>query len=68
MQGDAESNLAHFALQKLHIRAGVLLGICSANDPMGDKERAFTYASIIVRTNKEKEEARKMKAKGGRKR
>lgn len=61
MQGDAESNLAHFALQKLHIRPGVLLGICSANDPMGYKERAFTYASIIVRAEKEEQEARKLK-------
>lgn len=61
MQGDAESNLAHFALQKLKIRPGVLMGICSANEPMGFKERAFTYASIMVRIEKEKEEARKLK-------
>ncbi len=66
MQGDPEANLAHFALQKLHIRAGVLLGICSANEPMGDKERAFTYASIIVRTDKDREEVRKIKVRGGR--
>lgn len=61
MQGDAESNLAHFALQKLHIRPGVLLGICSSNDPMGYKERAFAYASIMVRAEKEEQEARKLK-------
>lgn len=61
MQGDAESNLAHFALQKLHIRPGVLLGICSSNEPMGQQERAFTYASIMVRAEKEEQEARKLK-------
>jgi hypothetical protein len=66
LQGDPEANLAHFALQKLHIRTGVLLGICSADEPMGNKERAFTYASIIVRTDNDKKEARKMKVKGGR--
>lgn len=65
MQGDPEANLAHFALQKLHIRPGVLLGLCSANEPMGDKERAFTYGSIMVRTDQEKKEASKIKAKGG---
>lgn len=66
MQGDPEANLAHFALQKLHIRAGVLLGICSANEPMGDKERAFTYASIQLRNEKEQEKAREIEAKGRR--
>ena len=73
MQGDPEANLAHFALQKLHIRPGVLLGICSANDPMGDRERSFTYGSILVRTEQEKKEAAKIKAtnkgrRGGRRR
>lgn len=57
--------MAHFALQKLHIRPNILLGIGSANDPVDDKERAFIYGSIIVRTEKEQEEARKMKRKGG---
>lgn len=58
MQGDAEFNLAHFALQKLHILPSTL-----AN--MSNKEKAFIYASITVRVEKEKEEARKIKAKGG---
>lgn len=62
MQGDAELNYAHFALQKLHIRAGVLAGICGANDPMGPRERAFTYASIDLRVKEEKKEAAKLKA------
>jgi len=61
LQGEPEANLAHFALQKLHIRPGVLLGICSANDPMRDRERAFTYASILVRIEDEKREANKLK-------
>ncbi len=60
--------MAHFALEKLHIRAGVLLGICSADEPMGDRERAFTYASIQLRVEEEKAAAAKVKHKGGRKR
>lgn len=67
MQGDAEANLAHFALQKLHIRPNVLLGLGDANSPMDDKERAFTYASIQVRIEHEKKEAELAKKKGGRK-
>jgi hypothetical protein len=35
-------------------------------DAMSQKEKAFIYASITVRVEKEKEEARKIKAKGGR--
>lgn len=54
-----ELNLAHFALQKLHIIPSVL-------DSLSQKEKAFIYASILVRTDKEKEETRKIKAKGGR--
>ena len=65
MQGDPEANLVHFALQKLHIRPRVLTGDCSANEPVSHKERAFIYASILVRVEKEKEEARKMRNKGG---
>lgn len=57
--------MAHFALQKLQIRPGVLLGLCSANDPVSNKERAFIYGSILVRTEREHEEARKLKRKGG---
>lgn len=60
-QGDPELNYAHFALQKLHIRAGVLAGICGANEPMGQKERAFTYASIDLRIAEEKREVAKLK-------
>jgi hypothetical protein len=59
LQGDAEFNLTHFALQKLHILPSVL-------DSMSQREKAFIYASILVRIEKEKEEARKLKAKGGR--
>ncbi len=56
-----EFNLAHFALQKLHILPSVL-------NEMGQKEKAFTYASIQVRAEAEKKEASKSKQKGGRKR
>mgnify|MGYP000946301249 FL=1 len=66
MQGDPEANLAHFALQKLKIRAGVLLGLCSANEPMGYEERVFTYGSILVRVEQEKNQASKIRSKGGR--
>ena len=59
MQGDPEANLAHFALQKLHILPSVLIN-------MDDKERAFVYASIQLRIEAEQKEARKIKAKGGR--
>jgi len=34
---------------------------------MNEKEKAFIYASILVRVEKEKQEAKKMKGKGGRK-
>lgn len=61
MQGDPEANLAHFALQKLHILPSIL-------DAMDDKEKAFIYASIILRTEEEKKQASKIKAKGGRRR
>jgi hypothetical protein len=30
------------------------MGICSANDPMDAKERAFTYGSIQLRVEDEK--------------
>lgn len=59
MQGDAEFNLAHFALQKLHILPSEL-------ESMSQREKAFIYASIQVRIEAEKKEANKLKAKGGR--
>lgn len=65
MQGDPEANLAHFALQKLYIRPNVLMGECTINDLIDDKERAFIYASIQVRTEAEKREIDKLRAKGG---
>ena len=58
MQGDAEFNLAHFALQKLKILPSQL-------DDMSQKEKAFIYASIQVRVETEKKEADRIKAKGG---
>lgn len=56
-QGDSELCYAHFALQRLHIRPGVLAGICGANDPVGSRERAFIYASIDLRVKEEKRQA-----------
>lgn len=60
MQGDAELNLAHFALQKLHILPSIL-------NEMSQKEKALIYASIQIRVELEKKEAAKLKQKGGRK-
>jgi len=34
---------------------------------MSEREKAFVYASIQVRIEEEKKQARKLKAKGGRK-
>ena len=59
MQGDAEFNLAHFALQKLKILPSQL-------ENMSQKEKAFIYASIQVRVDKEKREMEKAKVKKGR--
>ncbi len=53
-------NLAHFALQKLCI-------LPSALNEMSQREKAFIYASIQIRTEAEKKEAGKLKQKGGRK-
>jgi len=47
-------NLAHFALQKLHILPSTLL-------KMGDREKAFIYASIRCRVEDEKREAAKVR-------
>lgn len=65
MQGDPESNLAHFALQKLQIRPKVLIGECTILDLIDDKERAFIYASTMLRVEDEKKQAAKIKPKGG---
>lgn len=46
-------NYAHFALQKLHIRPHEL-------EAMGQRERAFIYASIDLRVAEE----RRLAAKG----
>ena len=56
MEGDAEANYAHFALQKLHILPSTF-----AN--METNEKAFVIASIRIRVDDEKKEAKKLKAK-----
>jgi hypothetical protein len=58
LQGDPEFNLAHFALQKLHILPSVL-------DAMSDREKSIVYASIMIRAEEEKKQAAKIKSKGG---
>lgn len=47
-------NLAHFALQKLHILPSTL-------SAMDEKEKAFIYASIQLRVEEEKKVAAGMK-------
>ena len=54
MQGDAEFNYAHYALQKLHILPSEL-------EQMEQRERAFIYASISLRIEEEKRQAAKLK-------
>lgn len=59
MEGDAEANYAHFALQKLHI-------LPSTFADMDMNEKAFVVASIRIRVEDEKKEAKKIKARKGR--
>ncbi len=47
-------NLAHYALQKLHILPSTLLS-------MSSRERGFVYASILLRVDEEKKLAADMK-------
>ena len=47
-------NLAHYALQKLHILPSTL-------SKMSDREKAFIYASIRCRVEDEKREAAKIR-------
>ncbi|ADL04004.1 hypothetical protein [Lacrimispora saccharolytica] len=47
-------NLAHFALQKLHILPGAL-------QAMSNREKAFVYASIQLRVEEEKREIARIK-------
>ena len=47
-------NLAHFALQKLHILPSVL-------QAMSNREKAFVYASIQLRVEEEKRELARIK-------
>ena len=54
MAGDAEANYAHFCLQKLHILPSVYMNL-------DRQERAFLIASIRVRIDEEKENAKKLK-------
>lgn len=37
------------------------MGVCNANDPMEERERAFTVASILWRIEDEKKAAAKVK-------
>jgi hypothetical protein len=46
--------LAHFALQKLRILPSTLVN-------MSDKEKAFVYASIMLRVEEEKRQNDKLK-------
>lgn len=54
MEGDYESDYAHYALQKLHILPSIFVNLSA-------EEKAFIIASIDLRTEKEKELAEKAK-------
>lgn len=56
MEGDGEANVAHYALQKLHILPSIFAA-------MDMDEKAFIIASCEIRVQAEKEEQKKMKAK-----
>lgn len=57
MEGDAESNYAHYVLQKLHILPSIFL-------EMDEQEKAFVIASCEIRVENEKKEIKKIKRKG----
>lgn len=59
MEGDGESNYAHYALHKLNILPSALTGL-------SDRERAFIYASIDIKVDSEKKALQKSKNKGRR--
>lgn len=61
MEGDSEANLAYYCLHKFHWKPTILLS-------MTREEKAFILASIQVRSDAEKEQEKKMKAKKPRKR
>lgn len=52
--------MAHYALQKLHMRANIFVS-------MPKREQAFTYASTLIKIEDEKKEQAKLKNKGRRK-
>ena len=56
MEGDGDANYAHYALQKLHILPSTYVGL----DPY---EKAFVIASIDLRIENEKKQAKAVKSK-----
>jgi hypothetical protein len=59
LQGDPEANLCHFALHKLRKFPHEIL-------ELPERERAFVYASMMIRNDNEKKEIAKIKSGGGR--
>ncbi|MCF6464206.1 hypothetical protein C3E89_12690 [Clostridium sp. Cult1] len=59
-EGDSDANYAYYALHKLKIRPGVLMGK-SPLEPIDKYERAAIYAFIDTRVENEKKEADKIK-------
>jgi len=60
LEGDSEANYAYYALHKLKIRPGVLMGK-SPLEPIDKYERYFIYACIDIKIDNDKKEAAKLK-------
>lgn len=56
MEGDSDSNYAHYCLHKLHMLPSTFCGLDSY-------EKAFVIASIDIKIENEKKEAKKAKQK-----
>lgn len=56
MEGDSDANYAHYALQKLHILPSQFVELDAY-------EKAFVIASINLRIENEKKQAKKIKQK-----
>lgn len=56
MEGDSDANYAHYALQKLHILPSQFINLDSY-------EKAFVIASINLRIENEKKQAKAAKRK-----
>lgn len=61
MEGDDEAPYVHYALHKLRIRPSEFV-------TMDEQEKAFIFASIIIKAKQDKEQEREVKRNANRKR